>query len=667
MSELKRQPFRADIQGLRAIAVGFVVLYHAGLTGLGGGYVGVDVFFVISGFLITNHLLSSLLQHGRISFAAFYAKRARRILPASLLVVLLTVLASFIWIAPLQLKGVFQDAIATALYVPNMLFAVQNTDYLSDPTPSLFQHYWSLGVEEQFYIVWPALIAVGYVLLRRSKRGLFWGLVGIVLLSFAAGFYLTSQAQPWAFFSLPTRAWELGVGGLLAFAVESPRWQPTAAVSRAGGWIGILGLAAVGVLYSDSTVFPGIAAVGPVLATAAVIYFGNWRVRADPSVFLSARAMVFLGSISYSLYLVHWPALIIPTQVGGVERQLPLWATLLIAVACVPVAWALYRWVERPAQSWRPLASSRPRKTLLAAGAASVLILAISAAGIVSTGRMDLSTQNAASPAAFESPPEYTAFVPSNITPELAQAAKSNPEIYEDGCHVDEAVREPNGCEFGDNMSAPLVELFGDSHAAQWFPALSVLAEEGRIRLRVDTKSSCPSIDIPKLEDGVPYVACEEWRSAVIDEMQTVQPDVVVLANYARSDGFTQGDSLLSEWGEGLKGTISDLPATAEVYVMADSPKIPFVPAVCLSAHLSDTDECGAPRSDAVWGDLNEVEAATATEFGATYVDLTDFVCSPTRCDPVSGDVLIYRDSNHLTSEFSEGLSTQVGRALNVN
>jgi peptidoglycan/LPS O-acetylase OafA/YrhL len=299
LAEFERQRFRTDIQGLRAIAVGLVVLYHAGLPGLGGGYIGVDVFFVISGFLITNHLLADLFRSGKIGFASFYAKRARRILPASLLVVVLTASASLLWIAPLQLKAVIQDAAATALYVPNMLFAVQNTDYLSDQTPSLFQHYWSLGVEEQFYIVWPALIGAGFVMVRRSERGLFWGL-----------------AAPWAFFSLPTRAWELGVGGLLAFGVRSPRWRPSPAVARLGGWFGLSALVAAGFLYTDATVFPGLAAVGPVIASAAVIYFGNWRSRGDPSVLLSLRGIVFIGTISYSLYLVHWPALVIPAQAG---------------------------------------------------------------------------------------------------------------------------------------------------------------------------------------------------------------------------------------------------------------------------------------------------------------------------------------------------------------
>ncbi|MCS5723236.1 acyltransferase [Herbiconiux sp. CPCC 203407] len=664
---VRRQPFRPDIQGLRAVAVLLVVLYHAGTPFLTGGYIGVDVFFVISGFLITNHLLSSLLNTGKISFASFYAKRARRILPASLLIVVLTTIAAAIWIAPLQLRGVFQDAIATALYVPNLLFAYQNTDYLAEGTPSLFQHFWSLGVEEQFYLVWPALIALGFVLARRSKRGLFWMLVVIVAASFAAGFVLTTISQPWAFFSLPTRAWELGVGGLLAFAVESPRWRPRQAVARVGTWAGLAALVAIGVGYTSDTVFPGIAAAAPVAATAAIIYFGNWRSSADAGVLLSTRGMVFIGTISYSLYLVHWPALVIPAQAGGVDRDLPLWLTLGIAVLCVPAAWLLYRFVERAAQQWTPIAVGRPRRSLLAALAASVLIVGAAGAGIYVTNSSPLASAAEADAVEATNPPAFSDFVPSNLKPSLRAAAGSNPTIYADGCHVNEGAVDPKGCLFGDNADAPLVELFGDSHAAQWFPPLHELAEQGEIQLRVDTKSSCPSVDIAKLEDGVPYVACDQWRAAVVDELGSLEPDMIILANYARSDGFTQDSGHTARWGSGIESTIDQLPDDSQVYVMADSPTLPATPAVCLSAHLTDAKVCGASRDEAVSEELNASESRAASASGAEYVDLTDYVCSSKECSPISGDVLIYRDSNHLTPQFATLLAPVLSTALGLD
>lgn len=221
----KKSSFRPDVQGLRAIAVMLVVLYHAGVQTLSGGFVGVDVFFVISGFLITTHLLESLQTHGRIPFASFYAKRARRILPASLLVAGLTVVAAWLWMPPLLMTQVFEGAVATALYVPNLLFAVEGTEYLAETSPSVFQHYWSLGIEEQFYLFWPALLTLGFWLVRRSERRLLYAVAVLTLASFIACVVWMEISQPWTFFSLPTRAWELGAGALVAFLMRTgARW-----------------------------------------------------------------------------------------------------------------------------------------------------------------------------------------------------------------------------------------------------------------------------------------------------------------------------------------------------------------------------------------------------------------------------------------------------------
>ncbi len=205
--------FRLDVQGLRAIAVLAVVFYHAGVPFLAGGYVGVDVFFVISGFLITSHLLTAHRRDGWIRFASFYAKRARRILPASFVVLALSVAAAFIWYPPLLLREVWTSALATAFYVPNLLFAAQGTNYLAETTPSLFQHYWSLGIEEQFYLLWPLIIALGLSFSLRHPKALFALVLGLVLVSFIACVLLTFRSQPWAFFrsQLALGNWELAV------------------------------------------------------------------------------------------------------------------------------------------------------------------------------------------------------------------------------------------------------------------------------------------------------------------------------------------------------------------------------------------------------------------------------------------------------------------------
>lgn len=659
MEQIPRQAFRPDIQGLRAFAVLLVVLYHAGLPGLPGGYIGVDIFFVISGYLITNHLLAQLSQSGRISFASFYAKRARRILPAALLVIVMTLAAAWVFVAPLGRQDVFEDAVATALYVPNMLFAYQNTDYLAGQTPSLFQHYWSLGIEEQFYVFWPLIIVGAFAASRRSRRGLGWALLIVTALSFAAGYLLTTVNQPWAFFSLPTRAWELGVGGLVAFAATSKRSSAPTWAAGLFGWIGIIGLVAVAVTFDDSTVFPGLAAALPVALTAAVIHNGRTPTQWGPASLLTLKPMVFFGTISYSLYLLHWPALTLPAQTGGIERQLPLWANLLIVLGCIPAAYVMHRWVERPAQAWAPLTRSLPKRSLIASLLMPSLVASVAIFGILDTGNLTLSSSKDSS-SVISASPSFTTYVPANLTPALRDAAASVPEIYALGCHLDERATEPRSCQFGQDESAPLVVLFGDSHAAQWFPALHAAAEQGTIRLQIETKSSCPSAQVAKLEDGLPYAACDTWRAAVIDDLNALAPDIILISNYARSEGIVSGQDFGESWQQGLTRSLDQLPESSSVFVLADSPALSVEPALCLSANLDDALACSTPRHMALSTALSAAESDAAESGGADYVDMNDFLCSDSLCSPIIGNVLAYRDSNHLTTEFVERLSDEL-------
>src|SRR5687768_9708620 len=304
--------FRPDLEGLRAIAVLLVLLYHAGVAAFGGGYVGVDVFFVLSGFLITGLIVRELEATGSIGLAAFYARRARRLLPAAALALAVTVIASAILLPSLRVGDVAVDAAAAALYVSNIRFAVQATDYLqASQAPSPLLHYWSLGVEEQFYLFWPAL------LLLATRLG--WGsiprlalMVGVVSAgSFVLSLVLTQVSAPWAFYSLPTRAWELGIGALIALAaLRSVALPPSAAV--ASGIAGVAMIVAAGTFIDTSTPFPGTAALLPTAGAGLVIVAGLGTRLPVPSRILTVAPLRWLGRISYSLYLWHWPIIVIP-------------------------------------------------------------------------------------------------------------------------------------------------------------------------------------------------------------------------------------------------------------------------------------------------------------------------------------------------------------------
>jgi peptidoglycan/LPS O-acetylase OafA/YrhL len=648
--------FRPDIQGLRAIAVLLVLVYHAGVVFVPGGYIGVDVFFVVSGFLITGHLLSQLERRSKISFVDFYARRVRRILPASMVVLALTVVAALFWVAPLQRETVFQDALATALYVPNYWFAVEGTNYLATTTPSMFQHYWSLGVEEQFYLFWPAILAVGFLLARRSRRGLFVLMILLVVASFAFSVWLLGQSQPWAFFSLPSRAWELGVGGLLSFLLtKGARWVRGPFVALLG-WAGLAGLLALAAIYNDATVFPGVNALLPVLAAAALIVGCTAGHPWSPTKVLSLRPMLWLGMISYSLYLVHWPMLQLAQAAIGLNEPLHPEVKLAIAVFAIPVAHFLYVVVENPGRNAEFWADARPHRSILIGAIGSVAVLALTACSLVLTTNTSLSSNQAAAPATGTGLlPKGTAYVPSNLKPTLQGAADDNPVIYRNGCHRDFGSTDPAGCLVGANPSAPVVALFGDSHAAQWYPALAAMADAGQIRLDVNTKSSCPSVTVPVLRDGSPYTECTAWRAGVIKRLTAQPPALIILANYGRADLGADNTKFTSTWSKGLQSTIAAL-SPSKVAVFSDTPDMGTPPSVCLSSHLKDATACARPAAEAINKEVRKVEQAAKR---ATYVDFVGYLCDTT-CPAVIGSTLVYRDSHHMTATFSAGLAKVV-------
>jgi peptidoglycan/LPS O-acetylase OafA/YrhL len=379
-----------------------VLAFHAGLTGFGGGFVGVDVFFVLSGFLITGILLRERERTGAVRLRAFYARRARRILPAALVVIVLTLFATVYFAAPLDVPGFAKDGAASALSVGNIRFAAQSLDYFgATASPSPFLHYWSLGVEEQFYLVWPLLLLAAAKLWRTKARfgiGLTLGVV--VIASFAASLILTDISAPVAFYSLPTRAWQLGLGGLLAVLLERRvtgtgwalgQFRLGRTFDRALGLAAWVGLAAiiVGVMaiIDSSTPYPGWAALLPALGSAALIAGGAkaWA----PKILLASPPMRFLGRISFSLYLVHWPILVLPAAGLAVGAQLPLAERLGLAGISIVVATLCWRFVEEPFRRGRRVVKLEWRALGFAGASVSAIVALALAVNLVATSALD--------------------------------------------------------------------------------------------------------------------------------------------------------------------------------------------------------------------------------------------------------------------------------------
>jgi peptidoglycan/LPS O-acetylase OafA/YrhL len=702
---------RSDIEGLRALAVGAVVLYHAHFLAMQGGFIGVDVFFVVSGFLITNLLITEHARNGRISFANFYARRVRRLLPASAVVIVGTVIAGRYWLEPLRLRDLGTDAIAGSMFVANFVFADRGTDYLQSALPpSALQHYWSLAVEEQFYMVWPALLAV---LLWRTRTPIRRATIGISLLvvvSFAVCIWQTSAAQPWAFFGSHARAWELGVGALLALS-----WKRIAAVRQdirtTVAWLG-LAMIIVGVfVLHEQMRFPGYIALLPVIGTAFVLMGGDTATR-GPVLILRHPLLQYVGARSYSLYLWHWPVLIIGEAAldhspNALER------IGLIAISVVGAELS-YRFVENPIRHSRQLSGKR---TLSLSLGALLVVAGVSAGVLLRNNDVALSSGEAAErpvidsttlppttspspsttatatpeatttlptettvpgpPPPVASPTETPAAilesiatekVPSNLEPSLGRALIDRPKLYDNGCHLSADAVTPRECVSGDVTSDFTVALFGDSHAAQWFPALDNVARSRGWKLLTFTKSGCAPIEVITYNSmvGATYPQCAPWREAVKAEMTKAKVSLVVMSYSNRLlDVNTRQPFPDNVWSEGFATLIPELRALgAESLLITDTPYPGKDIPICLSDNISRVANCVFSRSEGIRATRHDTNVAAAVDNGAQFLDVSNWVCGPETCPVIVGNILVYRDSNHITTTYAQWLAPLVDAAI---
>ncbi|WP_306215369.1 acyltransferase family protein [Actinoplanes sp. RD1] len=643
---------RKDIEGLRAVAVLLVVAYHCGLPFVSGGYVGVDVFFVISGFLITGLLLREVHSSGRISLPRFYARRAMRLLPASALVVVATVAAAALWLPPLRLTGILSDALHTSIYAMNYRLAAIGTDYLqAEADPSPLQHFWSLAVEEQFYLLWPVLI------LLLHRRFLKSALVLLTAGSFALSLWQTEASAGWAYFGIHTRAWELGVGALLALgAVKLPRWCVP---------LGLIAIVTAAVCYTPQTPFPGYAALLPVLGTAAVIAGGTGR----SAGLLGAALFQSIGRLSYSWYLWHWPVLLIAPYALG--RPLAAWENILAALGALILAALTFALVENPI---RHLARDRPWRGLLAGLGISLLCAALCVGITTAAGRLHSSTTVAAPQATAANLRQLLTqpdrAVPSNLTPALEKAAKDKPRFYREGCSgafADAEVKKP--CAYGDLASDTTVVLMGDSHAGHWFPALEAAALREHWKLVVVNKSACTVADslifLPELKRE--FTECVRWRRDALAYVRSLRPAKVVLAStYPNSELLgvegTQEEAWVAGWRKSLRAVAGK---GTRVYFVNDTPWMAGNTPECLSAHPGDPASCGRARDQAIAKQKRrDLVMATAREEGATVVDPSPWFCTDTFCPAVVGNVLVYKDQHHVTTAYSRLLGPWLAEEL---
>lgn len=656
--------YRTDIQGLRALAVVTVVACHAGVSGLGGGFIGVDLFFVISGFLITGLLLSEAEENKRVSLLRFWARRARRILPASTVVLAATGVASALVLPVLQRPAVSADLIWSALFGANWRFAQQQTDYLAqDRAESPVLHYWSLAVEEQFYLVWPLVVAAAVVLFAgrhlstRVALGLTTALV--IVASFGYEVYLTATNQPFAYFGTPARAWQLGAGALLAIAAPLLRnLRPVATNGMAT--LGLAGYAWSVVSLRETggtTPYPGWLALVPTAAAVLLVASGSGQQLPVVGRILSVRPLQVIGDLSYAWYLWHFPFLVLG-HVWFADRTGPS-VTAALVLASLGAAWLTFRYVEAPIRRLPALVVSSRRSLQL--GAALVASAVVTATFVPSLGASPTTT------VASEDGRVVT------LRPAPADASGDAVSMRATGCDLDFEEVEPPSCDYGRGDSDKRVILLGDSHASMMFPPLERAALEHGWRLTSWTKSACPVADVTKYDESRArgFDECDEFRTKILQRIIDADPDVVFVASAVSTSRrvIDRASGELLEAGPsrkliqaGFRRTIQQLVAAGiKVIVMVDPPGAPFDPPTCL-AEAESVTECEFQRPKPRNSERQALKGLT----GVSYLDYIRQICAAETCNPVRGDILMYRDTAHITKTYAMTLTDRIARLLDA-
>ncbi|MGY1715100.1 acyltransferase family protein [Geodermatophilus sp. SYSU D01106] len=691
----RQSGLRVEIQALRALAMSLVVLYHVVPLRVPGGYVGVDVFFVVSGFLITAHLLREVERTGRVRLGRFWARRARRLLPASLLVLVASAVATVVWVPQTYWQGWLREIGASALYVENWLLAGDAVDYLAHTNAaSPAQHYWSLSTEEQFYLVWPLLVvAAAWVAVRSGMHRRL--AVGVLFGALTAGSFLyslatTASSPPDAYFTTPARAWEFGLGGLLALLAATPP-EGRETLRTLVSWAGFGAIAWSAFAFTALTPFPGTAALVPVLGTVAVIWAGSPRWDWSPTRLADFGPVRFLGDVSYSAYLWHWPLVVVAPFALG--HEMGTTAKIAVLVATVGLAWATKVWVEDPVRTGTPLARRGDGATFLATAVATALVVAMSAGGwLVVQHRVDEARAAAAQFAAGGDPCFGAGAMDADrgCGDPFAWAgtvdttfAKSDRSAGMD-CLQDGSNTEVRTCRFGSEDPVETVALFGDSHTASMYEALEQVAEDRDWAVITYLKAGCPlfgeghllGANMPLEEPP----ACAAWQEDALSQV-AADPEITRVFTSYRSDVYKWVDesgALLDEFPQAevqaplhrladagkQVHVLRAVPTTNGVRTGAELVNLEVSAPDCIAAAGTVDDPCAGPRDVRLTPDRLAEAAAAMHDDRVSVLDLTDAFCDERACHELIGGVVVYFDGSHLTATFSRSLGQFVAARI---
>jgi peptidoglycan/LPS O-acetylase OafA/YrhL len=690
---------RGDIQGLRAVAVAVVVCAHAGLSVLPGGFVGVDVFFVVSGYLISGLLFREVLVTGGVSIGQFWARRARRILPAATVVSVVTVLTSLLVMGFLDAREVVIDAIWAAAFAANIHFGQEGVYYFAQDTgPSPMQHYWSLAVEEQFYVVWPlalfAILLLTRLVTGRSPKRLPRGPVLVLLLIVVGASLLWSMSQTvssptTAYFSTFTRAWELGIGALIALIPATAVARMRVGYLQVMAFVGIVVVIASCVVITSSTPFPGIAAALQVTGTALVLLAGHGGGTTLVGQLLSTEPFRVVGDWSYSIYLWHWPVLILPEY--ALDRELTAFEGVLAVLVTLTLSAYSYQYVEMPFRTGAPAHRLPRRRALVLYPVSAALVLAVGGGAWLWTGAQvpdgdgspPITIAGSEGPGAVQidtvalvrasvKAARARQAIPSDTDPSILELRKSVADVGE--CDYEQNVRKL--CQVGEDDGERTLVLIGDSHARAWIPAFDRITEAGSWKAYYLVKPQCTAAHIPiasTQSDDEVFTDCSDFQDWAIEQVEDLEPDLVVVASSPPVNGVFDGDERVISIEKtipllraGYDELFAELGAAAdEVVLLRDVPKSPEDPATCLTTGEPSLADCMF-EPDERSRILGDVAVESANVSGTRVVDPTPWLCYQGECPIVIGGTLSYRDTDHITTEYAANLWATLGRALRM-
>lgn len=624
--------YRPHLDGIRAIAVSAVVLYHANVPGVTGGFVGVDVFFVISGYLITGLLLKELEQTGDISLWQFVERRVRRLAPALFVVVLATLLAGLALLSPIggELQGAAKSAMATALLSANHYFYLHSGNYFEPPPYVLpLLHTWSLSVEEQYYLAWPAMLLGTAWVARRARVSLpqatWWMAGAIALLSLGACIWATNRDRPMAFYLTPFRAWEFAAGALALIALRRP--APTPMASESIAWIGLLGVVTSAVFFSHDMAFPGWLALLPVLGTCALIYGSERRPQGIAGRLLSLPPLVGLGLLSYSLYLWHWPVFSFARSITLGYMEPVMGFALGLFSLCL--AWLTYRFVEQPVRSRRwPVMATRARA--FGWGAASIAAVVVAGIGVGAWGKW-----------VWPGLPGNAAraeLVNSTRRPDWDCA--SNRRVVRQGI-------EDVGC-LTQASGSPTIVLWGDSHAGQLKPVLAAISAQRDSAGLMRFRAACPPL--PGFRFEPERESCEAFnRDVLADLRERPGVDTVIIA--ARWIGYLAEPEARPAMARALDIAVTQAEAGGRrVVLVAAGADFPWPVPVCIMRRGDASCDLSRQAAEGRRAAAQAVFAEVARKHPRVrIVDPMNVLCGDTRCPVVRDGGVLYSDGHHLS------------------